>query len=54
MSIPFVANAQHNNITKNISITKNKINEQKFILINGINQWVTIKGDSSKHIILLK
>ncbi len=29
-----------------------KIVEEKFILINGIEQWVTIKGESSKPIIL--
>jgi pimeloyl-ACP methyl ester carboxylesterase len=29
-----------------------KISEEKFILINGIEQWVTIKGESSKPVIL--
>ncbi len=31
---------------------KNRISEENFILINGIEQWVTIKGESSKPIIL--
>jgi pimeloyl-ACP methyl ester carboxylesterase len=30
----------------------NRINEERFIQINGIAQWITIKGDSSKPIIL--
>ena len=29
-----------------------KIHEQNFILINGIEQWVTIKGESSKPVVL--
>lgn len=36
----------------NDSIVKNFIAEEKFILINGIEQWVTIKGDKSKPVIL--
>lgn len=39
-------------ITKNDSLPKNKISEEQFVLINGIEQWVTIKGDVSKPIIL--
>lgn len=31
---------------------KNSIQEEKFLLINGIEQWVTIKGDHSKPVIL--
>jgi pimeloyl-ACP methyl ester carboxylesterase len=34
------------------TISKNRIQEEKFILINGIEQWVTIKGDRSKPVIL--
>lgn len=30
----------------------NAINEEKFITINGIEQWITIKGDSTKPVIL--
>jgi pimeloyl-ACP methyl ester carboxylesterase len=30
----------------------NRINEERFIHINGINQWVTIKGDSTMPVIL--
>ena len=40
LTIPLSINAQH------------KIQEQKFILINGIQQWVTIKGESLKPVIL--
>ncbi len=34
------------------STLKTTISEEKFILINGIEQWVTIKGESSKPVIL--
>jgi hypothetical protein len=47
--------AQSNKVTDespNDSIVKNRIAEEKFILINGIEQWVTIKGDKSKPVIL--
>src|SRR5688500_12747560 len=30
----------------------NRIHEEKFIKINGIEQWVTIKGDSTKPVVL--
>lgn len=36
----------------NDSITKQKISEDKFVLINGIEQWITIKGEKSKPVIL--
>jgi pimeloyl-ACP methyl ester carboxylesterase len=39
-------------IIKNDSDLKNQISEEKYVLINGIEQWVTIKGNSSKPIIL--
>ena len=45
------ANAQ-SEIIKNNSELTTKISEENFILINGIEQWVTIKGESSKPIIL--
>jgi pimeloyl-ACP methyl ester carboxylesterase len=32
--------------------TKGQINEERFIKINGIEQWVTIKGDKTKPVIL--
>jgi len=51
LTIPLFVNAQHNTI-KNDSAQKNRIHEEKFILINGIEQWVTIKGESSKPVIL--
>src|SRR5688572_31354400 len=34
------------------AIAQHRIHEQKFILINGIEQWVTIKGENSKPVIL--
>jgi pimeloyl-ACP methyl ester carboxylesterase len=37
---------------KNESVSNSKISEEKFILINGIEQWVTIKGERSKPVIL--
>ena len=39
-------------INNSDSTPKTKIAEANFILINGIQQWVTIKGESSKPIIL--
>lgn len=47
--IPFLSIAQ---IKKNDSDPKNQISEEKYVLINGIQQWITIKGNSSKPIIL--
>ena len=38
--------------TSNDSIIKKQVSEDNFVLINGIEQWVTIKGESSKPIIL--
>jgi pimeloyl-ACP methyl ester carboxylesterase len=38
--------------TFNDSIVKGQVSEANFVLINGIEQWVTIKGESSKPIIL--
>ena len=38
-------------IQKNSNI-KNEISEESYVLINGIEQWVTIKGNPSKPIIL--
>ena len=34
------------------SPARNRINEERFLQINGIAQWITIKGDSTKPIIL--
>ena len=45
------ANAQAK-ITLNNSALKNQIFEEKYVVINGIEQWITIKGNSSKPIIL--
>ena len=41
-------------ISKNSSDTifKEQVSEDNFVLINGIEQWITIKGESSKPIIL--
>ncbi len=51
LTIPAFTKAQAEIIKKD-SALKNKISEEKFILINGIEQWVTIKGEISKPIIL--
>lgn len=40
------------NVPRKNSIIKGLIDEQKFITINGIEQWVTIKGNSIKPVIL--
>ncbi len=50
LSIPFFAFTQLN--TKNDTTSKNNIHEERFILINSIEQWVTINGAGSKQIIL--
>lgn len=47
--LPFLGLAQ---LKKNDSDLKNQISEEKYIYINGIEQWVTIKGNSLKPIIL--
>lgn len=47
--VPFFCFAQ---LKENDSDLKNQIDEEKFVLINGIEQWVTIKGNSSKPVIL--
>jgi pimeloyl-ACP methyl ester carboxylesterase len=39
-------------LTSNDSIVKGQISEENFVLINGIEQWMTIKGESSKPVIL--
>ncbi len=49
-AMSLLANAQ-NNDTKNTSVS-GKIQEEKFVSINGIEQWITVKGESSKPIIL--
>lgn len=51
LTIPTFTNAQ-SEIIKKDSAPKSAILEEKFVLINGIEQWVTIKGESSKPIIL--
>lgn len=50
-TISSFANAQ-TEIIKKDSISKNKIFEEKYVSINGIKQWITIKGNRSKPIIL--
>ena len=51
LTTPLSGGAQDNSV-KNVSSQKNRIHEQKFILINGIEQWVTMKGERSKPVIL--
>ncbi|PJJ09215.1 pimeloyl-ACP methyl ester carboxylesterase [Flavobacterium sp. 1] len=36
----------------NDSIVKKQVSEESFVSINGIEQWITIKGESSKPVIL--
>lgn len=38
--------------TDSRGIVINRINEERFIKINGIEQWITIKGDSTRPVIL--
>lgn len=47
--MPFFCFSQ---LKKNDSNLKNQISEEKYVLINGIEQWITIKGNPSKPIIL--
>lgn len=47
--IPFLSLAQFEKIDSGL---KNQISEEKYVSINGIEQWITIKGNSSKPIIL--
>jgi pimeloyl-ACP methyl ester carboxylesterase len=47
--MPFLCLAQ---LKENDSDLKNQISEEKYVLINGIEQWITIKGNPSKPIIL--
>jgi pimeloyl-ACP methyl ester carboxylesterase len=50
-AIPTVINAQ-TQVSNSDSTISTKISEEHFVLINGIEQWVTIKGERSKPIIL--
>ncbi|HSC52657.1 MAG TPA: alpha/beta hydrolase [Phnomibacter sp.] len=53
--ITLPASAQHNDISHPTSadaIINNRISEEQFIEINELKQWVTIKGDRSKPVIL--
>ncbi|MDQ3682492.1 MAG: alpha/beta hydrolase [Bacteroidota bacterium] len=55
LKIPLDAACQDtflNNKPYNDSITNNRILEERFIKINGIDQWVTIKGERSEPVIL--
>jgi pimeloyl-ACP methyl ester carboxylesterase len=51
LTIPRVIYAQ-DQATKVDPAANNRINEEKYVLINGIEQWVTIKGEVSKPVIL--
>ena len=46
-----MVNPQAETILKNSQL-ETPISEEKFVLINGIEQWITIKGNPSKPIIL--
>jgi pimeloyl-ACP methyl ester carboxylesterase len=43
--LAYSQNGQNNSVV-------NRIREEKFIAINGIEQWITIKGDSTKPVVL--
>jgi len=45
-------NAFRNNAFSNDSTSNNRICEERFVKINGIDQWITIKGERSKPPIL--
>jgi pimeloyl-ACP methyl ester carboxylesterase len=49
--IPLISTAQGNSGKKQADLS-NWINEEKFVSVNGIEQWVTIKGERSKPVIL--
>ncbi|HEY8958347.1 alpha/beta hydrolase [Chitinophaga sp.] len=49
--LPFRASAQTIQSSNN-KVTNHRIHEEQYVLINGIEQWVTIKGNPSKPIIL--
>ena len=49
LSVCFIA--AHARITHN-DTTLNHIHEERFVNINGIEQWITIKGDTTKPIVL--
>lgn len=49
--ISLLANASED-VARYNSFPKNVIHEEKFVFINGIEQWVTIHGDGSKPVIL--
>ncbi len=51
LAVPLFASAQ-DNAAKNDAVLKNSIREEKFITINGVEQWVTIHGEKSKPVIL--
>ncbi len=55
LALSLLVTAQINSVNKHTlsdSIIKNRISEEKYILLNDIEQWVTIKGESSKPVIL--
>jgi len=47
IALPLFASAQQNSL-----FTNTRIQEAQFVLINGIEQWITIKGESTKPIVL--
>lgn len=51
VTLSSLEHAQHDTF-KHDQIQTNRINEEKFVLINGIEQWITIKGERSKPVIL--
>lgn len=51
LAIPTGVNAQNESIKRD-STQKSKVFEEKFVQVNGIEHWVTIKGESTKPVIL--
>jgi dipeptidyl aminopeptidase/acylaminoacyl peptidase len=52
LASPVYAQENKLTLTSNDPVSQQRVSEEKFILINGIEQWVTIKGDRSKPFIL--
>lgn len=52
ISFSATSQSQKNSQPEETSVKKDRIEEERFITINGIEQWVTIKGNPSKPAIL--
>jgi pimeloyl-ACP methyl ester carboxylesterase len=52
LALTSICATSQNTKTKTTAVSNNRIEEEKFVLINGIEQWITIKGNRSKPVIL--